>query len=329
MSSITLDYGNGGIKSQELISGIILESLQNEILSELDDGGRFGEWAISTDSFVISPLFFKGGDIGKVAVCGTINDLLMCGSIPEYLTLALIIEEGFEMEDLRKIIQSVKRNIQECNVKVITGDTKVVEKGKGDGIYINTSGVGKIYKGLELGRNKIKSDDIVIVTGPIGTHGISILGERYDIELGNLESDCKSLLNPIKKIFEYGTDLKFLRDATRGGLATILNEIVDNSDYSIELYKEELPIEKEVIGISELLGVDPLYSANEGMAVIIANEKVGDSIIQDLKEFSESKDARIIGKVVDYEGGRVFLKNEYGYTKILRSSDNNLLPRIC
>lgn len=329
---ITLLHGSGGIQSDRLINNIILEKLNNNILCNLDDGGKIrlnGNVAISTDSYVINPIFFNGGDIGKLSICGTINDVLMCGAIPKYITLGFILEEGFDIHSFEKIVDSIKVITELCNVKVVTGDTKVVEKGKGDGIYINTTGVGEMVEGIELDSKRLEVGDKVIVTGPIGTHGISILCERNNLLQSDLKSDCAPLIEPMKEIFKYGKGLKFIRDVTRGGLGTILNEAINDIELSIEINKGELPIDDRVKGISEILGINPLYSANEGMALVICKKDIAENVLEDLKKYNFTKDASIIGEVVDYEEGLVLLKNELGVRTIIERLNNNLLPRIC
>lgn len=329
---ITLSYGSGGEKSEELIKEIIIPYLGNDKLNNLSDGAYLdlkGKLAFSTDSFVINPLFFKGGDIGKLAVCGTCNDLIMCGSIPRFLSLSLVIEEGLSTEVLKSVINSIKIASEKANVKIVTGDTKVVNKGSVDKIYINTSGIGEVTSNLDLGKHRLKKGDKVIITGNIGDHGISIICEREGFFNSSVSSDCDVLMDVSNIVFNYGKKVKILRDPTRGGLATTLNEFVDGTRYSIELNEDKLPFSKEAKGASDILGIDLLYSANEGKAVIIVSEDIADEIVNKLKNTKIGKDAAVIGKVVDYEREKVFLKGPLGNRKIIGKLVSDLFPRIC
>lgn len=329
---ITLSHGSGGEKSDEIIKGMILPSLGNSELNNLGDGAILnlnGQVTFSTDSFVINPIFFNGGDIGKLAVCGTCNDLLMCGSIPKYLSLALIIEEGFGLSKLQRIIWSIKEAAIRSNVTVVTGDTKVVEKGHGDGIFINTAGIGIKVDGLSLGRDKIKIGDKVIITGDIGDHGISIMCERNEFFESSVKSDCEYLYSLISIAYEYREKIKILRDPTRGGVATTLNEFVDGMDFSIEINEDKLPFNDIAKGASEILGIDLLYSANEGKAIIIADSSIADELVNRLRKVEIGKKANVIGEVVDYERGKVLLKGQLGGRRILSKLASNLFPRIC
>lgn len=329
---ITLAYGSGGEKSEELIKSIIVPALGNDKLNNLSDGAYFesnGKLAFSTDSFVINPLFFKGGDIGKLAVCGTCNDLIMCGSIPRFLSLGLIIEEGLSTETLKKIVNSIKVMSEKANVKIVTGDTKVVNKGCIDKIYINTAGIGEVCESLDLGKHRLKTGDKVIITGNIGDHGISIMCEREKFFDTSVTSDCNVLMDVLDIVFDYGKKVKILRDPTRGGVATTLNEFVDSTSYSIELNEQNIPFSKEAKGASDILGIDLLYSANEGKAVIIVSEDVADEIVAKLRNTSIGKNAAVIGEVVDYEKGKVLIKGPLGSRRIIGKLASDLFPRIC
>lgn len=329
---ITLSHGSGGEKSQELMEKIIIPKLGNNKLNMLEDGASFqlkGEMTFSTDSFVINPLFFNGGNIGKLAVCGTCNDLLMCGSIPKYLSLALIIEEGLEIELLEEIIDSISKAAKEAGVEIITGDTKVVEKGHGDGIFINTAGIGIKVEGLNLGKNRIEEGDKIIVTGDIGEHGISILCERNNFFDGAVKSDCAYLYPLASIIYEYGDKVKILRDPTRGGVATTLNEFMEGSNLSIEVNEDNLPFSLGAVGASEILGIDLLYAANEGKAVVIVDESIADELIERIRKVELGKRAEIIGEVVAYESGKVLLKGPLGGRRIINKLTSDLFPRIC
>ena len=329
---ISLSYGNGGKKTSRLIEELILPSLGNDQLNNLGDGAVLkisGDIAFSTDSFVIYPCFFPGGDIGKLSVCGTVNDLLMCGSVPKYLSLSFIIEEGFKLSELETIINSISATAAKAGVKIVTGDTKVVDKGHGHGIYINTSGIGERLPGISLGRERISVGDKVIVTGSVGNHGISILCARENLLEGDIESDCAPLNEPVEAILKYGNDVKILRDPTRGGVATTLNEFTEGMNFSIELVDEHIPVDSNVQTAADLLGLDPLYSANEGKILAVVSANVADKILEDLKKIDVSKSAAIIGEVVDYMPSKVILKTKFGGKRILDKLSYDILPRIC
>lgn len=329
---ITLSHGSGGEKSEALMRNIILPYLGNDKLNNLSDGAYLnlnGKLAFSTDSFVINPIFFPGGNIGKLAVCGTCNDLLMCGSKPKYLSLSFIIEEGLEIATFRKIVKSISDISKIANVSVVTGDTKVVDKGLADKIYINTSGIGLVDESLSLDRNRITKGDKVIVTGNIGDHGISILCEREKFFETSIMSDCNYVEPLTSIIFKYGKKVKVLRDPTRGGVATTLNEFVDGSSYSIEINESNLPYSNEGRAVSEILGIDLLYSANEGNVVLVVSEDIANELVEKLRKETLGKNASIIGEVVDYDKGKVLLKGKLGSRKVIGRLTSNLFPRIC
>jgi hydrogenase expression/formation protein HypE len=329
---ISMSHGNGGKKTSRLIENIILPSFNNKELNILGDGALLnvsGSIAFSTDSFVIYPYFFPGGDIGKLSVCGTVNDLLMCGSVPKYLSLSLIIEEGFKIEDLKKIIDSISKTAEKANIKIVTGDTKVVDRGHGHGIYINTAGIGERIEGIDLGRHRIEKGDKVIVSGSVGNHGVSILCARENLLEGNIISDCAPLNEIVNAALDFGQAIKILRDPTRGGVATTLNEFVENSSLSIELFEDKIPVDLNVKTACDLLGLDPLYSANEGKVLIVASADEADDIVNVLRKNELSKDAEIIGEVVDYMPSKVILKSSFGGRRILDKLSHDILPRIC
>ncbi len=329
---ILLAHGSGGIQMQELINELILKNLSNPILSELKDsavieinGKRI---AFTTDSYVISPIFFNGGDIGKLSVCGTINDLSAVGARPLFISLSLILEEGFERESLEKIIESIKKVSEEEGVYVVTGDTKVVERGKGDKIFINTSGIGIFENNVELGYSRIEKGDKVIINGGIAEHGTSILNERLNLRLSNPpSSDCKPLWKIVNEVLKSSDKVKFMRDPTRGGIASALNEIVSKSGLGIVLYEKDIPIKENVLGICELLGIDPLYIANEGKMIFIVAENDAEKVLKRLRDMGE-KDAQIIGEVIA-EPKRVLLKTFAGGRRIVDPLSGEPLPRIC
>lgn len=329
---ITLSYGSGGKKTSELIKNIFLPSFKNDELSKLADGAvldGFNKIVFSTDSFVVNPCFFPGGDIGKLSVCGTVNDICMCGGEPKYLSLSLIIEEGFKTEHLQKIVESIKVMAEDCGIEIVTGDTKVVEKGKGDGIYINTSGIG-FLKYQFLGRHNIRDNDAVIVTGDIGNHGAAVMAARNELFFGtSLLSDCMPLNKLSEEILKFGNDVRIMRDPTRGGIATTLNEFVEGTDFGIELYEQKIPVSKEVNRVCEILGIDPLYCANEGKIVAVVSSHVSNEIIGRIRKIKGGENASIIGKVTSLFKGMVVLKTPIGGTRILTKLSGIQLPRIC
>lgn len=330
---ITLSYGSGGKKTSSLIENIILPALSCDQLNSLSDGAvlecRSEKIVFSTDSFVISPYFFPGGDIGKLAVCGTVNDLAVCGAVPKFLSLSLIIEEGFKMEDLKTIIDSISKTAKECNVKVVTGDTKVVERGKGDGIFINTSGIGFLKYDF-LGKERIAEGDAVIVTGNVGDHGAAIMASRNKlVDDFTVKSDCTPLHLLAQDILQFGDKVKILRDPTRGGVATTLNEFVENTSFSIELYEENIPLSEETNNLCEILGIDPLYSANEGKILAVVDKSIENELLEKLKTTEDGKNSSIIGRVTTNYPSKVVLHTILGGTRILSKLTGNQLPRIC
>ena len=331
---ITLAHGSGGSLTHKLINDIFVKHLANDILLKGDDGARLslpsGRVAFTTDSFVISPIFFKGGDIGKLSVCGTVNDLAASGAKPMYLSCGFIIEEGFPLDELERIAASMAATANECNVKIVAGDTKVVQKGACDKVFINTSGIGIIPDGVDVSGSNAKPGDKVIITGAIGEHGCSILLEREKLNIySNIESDCAPLSGMVEKVFAVTRDIHVLRDPTRGGLATTLNEIASQSNVCIKLHENRIPVRDEVRGVCELLGMDPLYMANEGRMIVIAPEASVDAILEVLKKDKYGVNACVIGEVVEAPAKRVTMKTVAGGSRIVDMLVGDQLPRIC
>jgi len=330
---ILLAHGSGGRSMHELIKGLFVRKLGNPVLNELSDSALINyrqKIAFTTDSFVVNPVFFPGGDIGKLAVCGTVNDLVMLGAQPEYISLAFIIEESFPYRALERIVDSIASAAKNSGVQVATGDTKVVEKGACDAIFINTSGIGRIIYKRPLGLDAIKPGDKIIITGNIGQHGLSVLAKRKDLGLAfSIKSDCQPLSGLIMPVFEKVKGIKFMRDPTRGGVATTLNEVTQNSGLSVEIEEDRLPISGSVKSACELLGLDPLYVANEGIAVIIAGQPAAEKIIHILKRHPSGRNARIIGEVKKNPRAKVVLRTAMGTSRLVGMLTADYLPRIC
>lgn len=329
---IKLAHGDGGKYTNELIKGIFYKHFNNNILMSGIDSALFpvsnGKMAFTTDSFVVKPLFFSGGNIGKLAVCGTINDLSVAGAKPLYLSTGFIIEEGFPIETLDLIVSEMAKQCEFSKVKVITGDTKVVPRGCADGLFINTAGVGIIQNNYEM--KKIEAGDKIIVSGNIGAHGTAITLARYNIDVKSyIKSDCASVYQIVNELKEYYSSIKIMKDPTRGGLATILNEISNISGLSIKLIEENIPILKEVLGINKMLGLDPLYMACEGRVVLVVKSEAADEILYRLQKLNECRDASIIGSVVDVSEQLVYMENFFGGKRIISTLDGEMLPRIC
>lgn len=326
---ITLDYGSGGKKTAALIDEIIIPELGNNTLNALGDGAILdGQLAFSTDSFVVDPLFFPGGDIGKLCVCGTVNDLAMCGAEPKYLSLALIIEEGLPTESLRRIVASIKAAAEAAGVAVVTGDTKVVERGRGDGIYITTSGIGVVrYPGL--GSERMRPGDAVLISGTAGDHGAAVMLARDALMEGEIRSDCAALNGLARAVLESGAEVRVLRDPTRGGVATTLCEFAESAALGIELDEAAIPVRRDVSAACALLGLDPLYCANEGKMLAVVAAEDAERALAAMRGVPEGKSAAIIGRVISERPGKVVLRTAMGGGRILQKLAGAQLPRIC
>lgn len=326
---ITLDYGSGGKKTAALIDEIIVPELGNAVLNSLGDGAVLeGGLAFSTDSFVVSPLFFPGGDIGKLSVCGTVNDLAMCGAEPKYLSLALIIEEGLPAEDLRRVVASIKSAAEAAGVQIVTGDTKVVERGRGDGLYINTAGIGLVkYPGL--GPDKMRPGDAVLISGTAGDHGAAVMLARDGLMEGEIRSDCAALNGLAFALLDSGAQVRVLRDPTRGGVATTLCEFAESAKLGIELDEAAIPVRRDVSAACALLGLDPLYCANEGKMLAVVAPEDAQAALAALRSRPEGENAAIIGRVTVERPGRVALRTAAGGARLLQKLAGAQLPRIC
>lgn len=332
-SRILLAHGGGGRRSQELIESVFLPAFDNPLLAERHDGARLeltGPLAFSTDSYVVRPLFFPGGDIGTLAVNGTVNDLAMCGARPRYLSAAFIIEEGLSLETLRRVVASMKAAAERANVTIVTGDTKVVGRGQADGLYINTAGVGTIAAGVSVGPGQIRHGDAILLSGDLGRHGVAIMVQREGLTLeSDVESDCAPLIAPIQALLDAGLPIHALRDLTRGGLTSALVELAESSRLTIRIIEEVIPVTQAVRGVCELLGLDPLQVANEGCFVAFVPEEVADQALERLRRVPESAGAVRIGRVSDEEPGLVTVRTSLGVHRVLDMLSGEQLPRIC
>ena len=323
---ITLAYGGGGEETNKLIKELFYENFKNDILLKAEDAAVInlnGKTAFTTDSFTVEPIFFNGGNIGKLSVAGTCNDLAMMGAEPKYLSISFIIEEGFLFSDLEKIVKSIKDELQKVNAKIVCGDTKVVPSGSVDKIFINTAGVGKIIKD-NISAHNLKTGDKILVSRDIGAHGSVVLAKRFGID-SEIKSDCKVLWDEVKALIEAGIGIKAMRDATRGGLSAVLNEWADASKVGIEVEEEKIPISDEVLGLCEILGFEPMDLANEGTFIVAVDNKDSQKALEILKKFNQN--ASVIGEVI--EGERVILKTGYGSKRYIDLPKGELLPRIC
>jgi len=332
---ITLAHGAGGKASQSLIEAIFLDAFRNPLLEPLEDAATVTVGAVrlafTTDSYVVSPLFFPGGDIGDLAVNGTVNDLAVSGARPAHLSAGFILEEGFPVEDLRRIVASMAAAAAAAGVSIVTGDTKVVQRGKGDGCYINTAGVGLLTDDLTLGVATARPGDVVIVSGPVGDHGITVMLARGELDIeADLVSDTAPVHGLVRGLLDaVGSDVRAMRDATRGGVATILNEVATAAGVAMVVEEDAVPVRTEVRGACELLGIDPLYVACEGRIVAVVDPGAADAAVAALQAHPLGAGAAVIGRVADDPPGLVLLKTGFGGTRIVDLLVGDPLPRIC
>lgn len=339
VAKVTLAHGGGGKAMRDLIDDVFITPFENPALAPLEDQARLDlakfaalgdRLAFTTDSFVVDPLFFPGGDIGKLAVYGTVNDLAVGGAVPLFLSCAVIIEEGVPVELLRRVSASMAEAARISGVQIVTGDTKVVQKGACDGLFITTSGIGAIPKGLDLGAHKAQAGDLILVNGLLGDHGAAILGARGDMALDSpIESDCAPLHGLVQHILAAAPGTRLMRDATRGGVATVLNEIASASGVSIEIDETATPIRDEVKAFCEILGLDPLYLANEGKLVAVVPPDEAAAALAATQDHPLGMGARLIGRAGDGEAGRVTMRTSFGGRRIVDMLVGEQLPRIC
>jgi hydrogenase expression/formation protein HypE len=331
---VLLGHGSGGKLSAQLVERVFLPAFGNATLDQLNDQATFSidgvRLAMTTDSFVVKPLFFPGGDIGSLAIHGTINDLAMGGAQPLYMSVAFILEEGLPMESLGRIAESMRRAANAAGVQIVTGDTKVLEQGKGDGIFINTTGIGVVPGGLQLGSDRARPGDKIILSGSIGDHGIAILAQREGLEFETtIESDTAPLHKLVDAMLGTGAAIRCMRDPTRGGLSSSLNEIATRSQVGMLIEEEQIPVREEVRGACEMLGLDPLYVANEGKMIAIVESKWAERVVEAMRGHIYGREARVIGTVTEKQPGTVVMKTTFGTTRIVDMLAGDQLPRIC
>jgi hydrogenase expression/formation protein HypE len=330
---VMLAHGGGGKLGHDLVERCFVSLFDNPLLGKLDDSAVFelgGRLAFTTDSYVVSPIFFPGGDIGRLAVCGTVNDLAMNGAEPRYLSMSLIIEEGFLMSDLRRIGVSIKEAAREAGVQIVTGDTKVVNRGSADGLFMNSAGVGLVATGTDISGSNARPGDRVILSGPIGDHGIAVISQREGLRFASpVKSDCAPLNHMVSEMLDTGAVIHSLRDPTRGGLATSLNEIAASSGVGIRIIEDTVPVRESVQAACELLGFDPLYVANEGKLIAIAAPDGADRLLDAMRRDRYGAESAIIGEVVADHPGRVVMRTRMGASRIVDMLAGDQLPRIC
>jgi len=332
--SIHLGHGSGGLLTSQLLDAGVFTLLGNELLDKKHDGAVFtmnGRTAMSTDTFVVSPLFFEGGNIGDLAINGTVNDLAMCGAAAQYLSLGFVLEEGLKLTTFWEILLSIKAACEAAGVKIITGDTKVVERGKGDQVFINTTGIGKVHARANIDIDRIKPGDKILLSGPLARHGITIMSQRQGLQFEtSLSSDTRPLNKIVLALLDhFGEGIHLLRDPTRGGLATVLNEIAKDAGVGIDLSQKNIPVEEEVSGACEMLGLDPLYVANEGLFVAVVDAAMADAFLQQLRQWEHGATANIIGEVTQEHARQVIMKSTIGGRRVVNMLAGEQLPRIC
>lgn len=331
---ITMGHGSGGLLTQRLLQSGVFELLKNDQLDQQHDGALLqlsGTVAFSTDSYVISPIFFPGGNIGELAVNGSVNDLAMCGAIPKYLSLAFILEEGLRMEEFWEVLVSIREAAKRAGVTIVTGDTKVVEKGKGDKIFINTSGVGMLHPKANISHRRVRPGDKIIVSGNIATHGIAIMSQRRGLEFETtIESDTAPLNHRVAQLLDAaGEAVHFMRDPTRGGVATVMNELAGQAKIGIDLEQDSLPIDEQVTGACEMLGLDPLYVANEGIFLAVVDPAFADALVTVMRNDPLGSKACVIGAITEQHTGQVVLNSSIGGKRVVNYLTGDQLPRIC
>jgi len=332
--NIVLGHGGGGKLSAELVENLFVPAFRNSVIEGLGDSAVLrvppGRLAFSTDSYVVRPLFFPGGSIGELAVNGTVNDLAMSGAHPLYLSVAFIIEEGLPMATLGEIVERMRIAAHLAGVQIVTGDTKVVEKGHGDGCFVNTAGIGVVPDGREIGPGRAKPGDVVIVSGTLGDHGMAVMSVREGLQFDSvIQSDSAALNGMVEAIFAASADIHVLRDPTRGGLASSLNEIAAQSKVGIALSEENLPVKSDVAAACELLGMDPIYVANEGKLVAIVDESSAERVLRAMRHHPLGSDAAVIGTVIAERAGMLTAKTKIGGTRVIPMQIGEQLPRIC
>jgi hydrogenase expression/formation protein HypE len=335
--TVTLAHGSGGQAMQDLVEALFVSQFEGKIPASLEDQARIpleeltargDRLAFTTDSYVVDPLFFPGGDIGSLAVNGTVNDLAVSGAVPRYLTCAMILEEGLPIDMLRQVVVSMVNAAQQAGVKIVTGDTKVVPRGGADKLFINTAGIGVMRRGVTPAAVHLQPGDVVLVNGPVGNHGATIMVAREEFALDtDLQSDCQPLNGLVDAIVAVCPEVRAMRDATRGGLATVLNEFADSAQVGIQLMEDQIPVDEAVKGLCELLGLDPLYLANEGKLVVVVPPEKADTVLATMQAHPVGVKSRIIGKVLD--GRRVSLKTGFGTERVIDRLVGDQLPRIC
>ena len=332
--TINLGHGSGGMLTSQLLDAGVFTLLSNELLDKKHDGATFelaGQVAMSTDTYVVSPIFFEGGNIGDLAVNGTVNDLAMCGASAKYLTLGFVLEEGLKMTEFREVLVSIKTACEAAGVQVITGDTKVVERGKSDKMFINTTGIGLVNPWANIDAANIKAGDVIILSGPLARHGITIMSHRQGWQPGaTISSDTRPLNEIVTALIDhFGSEIHFLRNPTRGGLATALNELARDTKLGIDLVQSDIPVEKEVADACDMLGLDPLYVANEGLFVAVVDAAIADECIERMRAWECATMASIIGAVTTEHPQQVSMRSVTGGQRVVNMLAGGQMPRIC